>query len=85
MKCKASCIYIANRNWISFYTKGVICQQNHAEGKIILGNTHLGRIVGISSVIKEAMLQSKQMGRRENKIINIEGRVQFDLLQVNRL
>ena len=46
---------------------------------------HLGRIVGISSVIKEAMLQSKQMGRRENKIINIEGRVQFDLLQVNRL
>lgn len=43
---------------------------------------YLGRIGGISSVIKEAMLQSKQMGRRENKIINIEGRVQFDLLQI---
>ena len=27
-------------------------------------------------------MASKQMGRRENKIINIEGRVQFDLLQV---
>ena len=26
------------------------------------------------------MIQSKQMGRRENKSINIEGRVQFDLL-----
>jgi DNA polymerase delta subunit 1 len=28
------------------------------------------------------MIQSKQMGRRENKSINIEGRVQFDLLLV---
>jgi DNA polymerase delta subunit 1 len=27
-------------------------------------------------------LQSRQMGKRENKVINIEGRVQFDLLQV---
>ncbi|XP_076115768.1 DNA polymerase delta catalytic subunit-like [Mytilus galloprovincialis] len=43
---------------------------------------YLGRISGIQSVIKEAMIQSKQMGRRENKIINIEGRVQFDLLQI---
>ena len=29
------------------------------------------------------MIQSKQMGRRENKSINIEGRVQFDLLLVS--
>jgi DNA polymerase elongation subunit (family B) len=28
------------------------------------------------------MIQSKQMGKRENKSINIEGRVQFDLLLV---
>lgn len=28
------------------------------------------------------MFQSKQMGKRENKVINIEGRIQFDLLQV---
>ena len=28
------------------------------------------------------MLQSKQMGKRENKQINIEGRVIFDLLLV---
>ena len=34
------------------------------------------------SAIKETMIQSKQMGRRENKSINIEGRVQFDLLLV---
>ena len=30
------------------------------------------------------MIQSKQMGKRENKVLNMEGRVQFDLLQVGR-
>lgn len=44
--------------------------------------SYLGRIKDIRSSIKEAMLQSRQMGKRENKVINIEGRVQFDLLQV---
>lgn len=34
------------------------------------------------SVVREREIQSKQMGRRENKIINIEGRVQLDLLQI---
>jgi len=34
------------------------------------------------SIIREREVASKQMGRRENKIINVEGRVQFDLLQV---
>ncbi|XP_041367703.1 DNA polymerase delta catalytic subunit-like [Gigantopelta aegis] len=43
---------------------------------------YLGRIKDTSSVIKEAMFQSRQMGKRENKSINIEGRVQFDLLQI---
>ncbi|KAJ8299468.1 hypothetical protein KUTeg_023528 [Tegillarca granosa] len=42
----------------------------------------LGRIKNMKSVIKESMFQSKQMGKRENKVINIEGRVQFDLLQI---
>ena len=36
----------------------------------------------MKSVIKETILQSKQMGKRENKVINIEGRVQFDLLLI---
>uniref|UniRef100_A0A3Q3WUH5 DNA polymerase n=1 Tax=Mola mola TaxID=94237 RepID=A0A3Q3WUH5_MOLML len=34
------------------------------------------------SVLRDLNFQSKQMGRRENKTINMEGRVQFDLLQV---
>lgn len=42
----------------------------------------LGRIRNIRSVIKDSVLQSKQMGRRENKSINFEGRVPFDLLLV---
>ncbi|XP_059054186.1 DNA polymerase delta catalytic subunit [Achroia grisella] len=41
---------------------------------------YLGRIKNIRSVIKDVVLQSKQMGRRENKSINFEGRVPFDLL-----
>ncbi|XP_011187824.1 DNA polymerase delta catalytic subunit [Zeugodacus cucurbitae] len=43
---------------------------------------YLGRIRNIRSVIKEQVLQSKQMGRRENKYVNFEGRVPFDLLFV---
>lgn len=42
----------------------------------------LGRIRSMKSVIRDSSFQSKQMGRRENKVINTEGRVQFDLLQV---
>ncbi|XP_076450505.1 DNA polymerase delta catalytic subunit-like [Babylonia areolata] len=44
--------------------------------------SYLGRIHDTQSKVKEAMFQSKQMGKRENKVINTEGRVQFDLLQV---
>ena len=44
---------------------------------------YLGRIKDLKSVMKTSTLQSRQMGKRENKIINIDGRVQFDLLQVN--
>lgn len=33
-------------------------------------------------MIKDSVIQSKQMGRRENKQINFEGRVPFDLLHV---
>lgn len=44
--------------------------------------TYLGRVINTPSVIKETVLQSKQMGKRENKSINIEGRVTFDLLLI---
>ncbi|XP_059410509.1 DNA polymerase delta catalytic subunit isoform X2 [Carassius carassius] len=42
---------------------------------------YLGRVWGSKSVLRDSTFQSKQMGRRENKIVNMEGRVQFDLLQ----
>ncbi|CAA9995913.1 unnamed protein product [Nesidiocoris tenuis] len=44
--------------------------------------TFLGRITNIKSVIRDSVIQSKQMGRRENKIVNFEGRTSFDLLLV---
>lgn len=40
----------------------------------------LGRMTRVQSKVKKMVIQSKQMGKRENKNINIEGRVQFDLL-----
>jgi DNA polymerase delta subunit 1 len=43
---------------------------------------YLGRVANTKSEIKETMIQSKQMGRRENKTINVEGRVLFDLLLI---
>lgn len=42
----------------------------------------LGRVKNTKSVVKNVVLQSKQLGKRENKAINIEGRVIFDLLLV---
>jgi len=44
---------------------------------------YLGRVKNIQSVVRNTTLQSKQLGKRENKSINIDGRVQFDLLLVS--
>lgn len=43
---------------------------------------YLGRIKATKTRVRKKILQSKQMGKRENKDINIEGRCQFDLLLV---
>ena len=43
---------------------------------------YLGRLKNIRTTERNVVLQSKQMGRRENKQINMEGRVIFDLLLV---
>lgn len=55
---------------------------NRAKHLKVINFDFLGRIKNIRSVIKDSVLQSKQMGRRENKSINFEGRVPFDLLLV---
>ena len=44
----------------------------------------LGRIANMPSKIKDKMFQSKQVGTRESKEINMEGRVQFDVMQARR-
>ncbi|XP_003737481.1 DNA polymerase delta catalytic subunit [Galendromus occidentalis] len=53
---------------------------NRAKHLKVKNFPYLGRIRGSESVIKESMIQSKQMGRRENKNVTMEGRVNFDLL-----
>lgn len=55
---------------------------NRAKHLNVKNFDYLGRIKNVRSVIKETMIQSKQMGRRENKQVNFEGRVPFDLLFV---
>ena len=42
----------------------------------------LGRLTNVKTTEKRVVLQSNQLGRRENKEINMEGRVIFDLLLV---
>ena len=43
---------------------------------------YLGRIKGCPTRLKDKVFQSKQTGTRESKEINIEGRVQFDVMAV---
>ena len=55
---------------------------NRAKALHVKNFHFLGRVKGIPSTVRETILQSKQMGKRENKVVNIEGRVQFDLLLI---
>ena len=70
---------ITGYNIQNFDLPYLINRANHLKLKHF---TYLGRLKDIRSTLRETVLQSKQMGKRENKVINIEGRVQFDLLQV---
>ncbi len=42
----------------------------------------LGRVLGEKSTVKDMNFQSKQLGKRENKFVDISGRVQFDILPI---
>lgn len=42
----------------------------------------LGRITEERSTVTTTTFQSKAYGKRENKVINIAGRIQFDLLHI---
>ena len=45
---------------------------------------YLGRVHNSMTTMKDSTFESKAYGKRVNKIISIEGRVQFDLFQVGR-
>lgn len=42
----------------------------------------LGRLRDTRTVARDTVLQAKQIGRRESKLVNLPGRVLFDMLQV---
>lgn len=42
---------------------------------------YFGRLVGVKQEIKESIFSSRAYGTRESKIVNIDGRMQLDLLQ----
>ena len=42
----------------------------------------LGRVCDSLTTMKDSTFESKAYGKRVNKVISIEGRIQFDLLQV---
>ena len=45
----------------------------------------LGRVYHSQTTMKDSTFESKAYGKRVNKVIAIEGRVQFDLLQVSKV
>uniref|UniRef100_A0A3Q3K726 DNA polymerase n=1 Tax=Monopterus albus TaxID=43700 RepID=A0A3Q3K726_MONAL len=79
-----SCASIVGSQILCFTQEKKLLEQSWAVAAALKVNLfpYLGRVRGIKSVLRDLNFQSKQMGRRENKAINMEGRVQFDLLQV---
>ena len=57
---------------------------NRAKALNLLKFPYLGRIPTSQTKARSVVLQSQQLGKRENLDINIEGRVQFDLILVLR-
>ncbi|KAM4879811.1 DNA polymerase delta catalytic subunit, partial [Sylvia borin] len=43
---------------------------------------YLGRVLGVASQVKDSSFQSRQLGRREGKVVSTPGRVTLDMLQV---
>ena len=53
---------------------------NRAAALKVQSFSFLGRVRDEKSTISNTVFQSRAYGKRENKVINISGRVQFDLL-----
>ena len=55
---------------------------NRANALKVVNFPYLGRIKEDKSTVTSTTFQSRAYGKRENKVINITGRVQFDLLHI---
>jgi hypothetical protein len=69
---------------INFLTlvESKVCQMPGSPLAVIATNK---RYIGVKSEAKDTKFSSKAYGTRENKAINIEGRLQLDMLQAERL
>jgi len=70
---------ITGYNIISFDLSYIL---DRAKALQIPGFGKFGRIIGNLSKVKSAVYQSKAMGLRETKDINIDGRIQLDMLMI---
>jgi DNA polymerase delta subunit 1 len=55
---------------------------NRAAALKVTSFPHIGRIKDEKNTVSTTTFQSRAYGKRENKVINITGRVQFDLLHI---
>ena len=70
---------ITGYNIISFDLSYIL---DRAQALKIGGFGKFGRIINTNAKVKSAVYQSKIMGLRETKDINIEGRIQLDMLMI---
>lgn len=55
---------------------------DRAQALKIVSFPYLGRLTGVKTIAKETQFSSKAHGTRNSKAINIEGRLQLDVLQI---
>lgn len=70
---------VTGYNIINFDLPYLINRAKHLRVKSF---PYLGRIRGVESTIKNSTFSSKAYGSRENKVILMDGRCQFDVLQI---
>ncbi|KAF0987519.1 hypothetical protein HZS_1477, partial [Henneguya salminicola] len=70
---------ITGYNIFNFDTPYLIDRATHLKVYELL---HMGRIKSETSKVKSAFFQNKAFGKRENKSVNISGRLQLDVFQI---
>eukprot|EP01054_Gregarina_sp_Poly1_P000704 Gregarina_sp_Poly_1__703@NODE_1168_length_4874_cov_154_360100_g625_i2_p1_GENE_NODE_1168_length_4874_cov_154_360100_g625_i2NODE_1168_length_4874_cov_154_360100_g625_i2_p1_ORF_typecomplete_len735_score100_49DNA_pol_B_exo1/PF03104_19/7_3e70DNA_pol_B_exo1/PF03104_19/1_2e03DNA_pol_B/PF00136_21/4_8e02DNA_pol_B/PF00136_21/1_6e53RNase_H_2/PF13482_6/8_6e07DNA_pol_B_exo2/PF10108_9/3_5e06DNA_pol_B_2/PF03175_13/0_0031_NODE_1168_length_4874_cov_154_360100_g625_i224404644 len=73
--------FLTGYNFINFDLNYLVCRSQTLD---VPNFRNLGRIINTEMKIKDSTLSTKALGTHENKDINIEGRIQFDVLEMIR-